>query len=214
MPQFKKILLLVLMGSALTACQQTVNEAVVVEYPSGVTQISSDFRSLQGIRGGIRRGGRHQGIDIEGPVGALVIAAADGVVLEVVTERCWGPTVVVDHGNDLSQKPLIGVYGHVGDVLVSEGDSVDRGQSIARLGDNADKYDCISGVRHLHFQLGRQYRNKAEKADYWGYSYFLRDGDRGVNPHLLWSDGPYRVTCYVEGSEYPEGSLTYPVSCE
>lgn len=134
----------------------------------------------------------------------------------IVNNRIRGcdPTVVVDHRNDLSKTPFIGVYGHVGDVLVSEGDSVDRGQSIARLKNNADKYDCISGVHHLHFQLRRQFRNKAEKTGYWGCSYFLRDGDRGVNPHLLGSDGPYRVNCYVESAEYSEGSLNYPVSCQ
>ena len=55
---------------------------------------------------------------------------------------------------------------HVGEMLVAEGDKVKRGQLIARLGNNQDNFSCIWGVRHLHFQIGRKYRDKFHKGTY------------------------------------------------
>ena len=140
-----------------------------------------------------------------------MIAIADGRVVETHAEKCWGPTVVVDHGPDKDGKPLIALYGHVGAILVREGQAVSRGDLVARLGNNHRKFKCMVGVRHLHLQLGRIRR--LSKGTYWGHAYFLRDSFDGVNPHLLWADGPYRVTCFDEDRNYPRGTLTYPVPC-
>ncbi len=194
----------------LLASCQNASHGLEVTYPDNAPRIVSDFHSLIGVNRK-RRESKHQGIDLTGPSGQAVIAAADGVVLETATEKCWGPTVVVDHGEGPDGQPLIALYGHVDEILVEAGQEVERGDLLARLGDNHRRFRCIYGVRHLHFQLGR--RHRTFKGSYWGYLYFLEDGARGVNPHRYWADGPGKVTCFEPQRVYPEGTLTYPVPC-
>ena len=128
-------------------------------------------------------------------------------------ESCWGPTIAVDHGNAIDNNKIIALYGHLGEMLVGEGDLVKRGQLIARLGNNQDNFECIWGVRHLHFQIGQKYRDQSNKGSYWGHSYFLEDGNRGLDPHLYWADGPNVITCYEPDKQYKNGTITYPVPC-
>ena len=180
--------------------------------PRSAPLIISDFQSPFGVKGR-RRPANHQGIDITGPIGQPILAVADGKVLETTVEKCWGPTIVVDHGRALDGRKLIALYGHLGDMLVSEGDKVQRGQLIARLGNNQANFRCIGGVRHLHFQLGQKYRKKGEKGAAWGHTFFLYDGGKGINPHQLWADGPNWVTCFDPSKSYRKGTLTYPVPC-
>ncbi len=198
------------------------NEELI--YPPDVppsAKIISDFHSCRGVNGG-RCDNIHQGIDIGGPSGQLIIAIADGRVLETHTEKCWGPTISIHHGIDESGKRLIVLYGHVQDILVEKGQTVSRGDVVARLGNNHHQFSCIGSVRHLHLQLGR--KRRVTKGTYWGHSYFLRDGFNGVNPHPLctvgrralphyFADGPYRITCFDKKRNYPSGTLTYPVPC-
>ncbi|GGX50825.1 hypothetical protein GCM10007385_19180 [Tateyamaria omphalii] len=180
-------------------------------YPKGAPKIASDFRSRKGVNG-LRRPARHQGIDIKGRNGTRIIAAADGRVLETDVGSCWGPTIVVDHGTGSDGKRLIAAYGHLDKMTVKAGQSVKRGQVIGTLGNNFRKFDCIVGVRHLHFQLGRAWRGP-EKGTFWGHVRYLRDGKRGTNPHAYWADGPNRITCFDASRSYPAGTLTYPVPC-
>lgn len=197
-------------GQAATTRQAASTKVV---YPKGLKRrlrIVSDFHSWRGVNGG-RRSQIHQGIDIVGRSGQPIIAIADGRVVETHVEQCWGPTVVIDHGPDKDGKPLIALYGHVGEMLVREGQAVSRGDIVAELGNNHRRFKCMVGVRHLHLQLGRVRRHS--KGNAWGHAYFLRDSFDGVNPHLLWADGPYRVTCFDEDRNYPRGTLTYPVPC-
>ena len=184
-----------------------------VVYPPNLKRrlrIISDYHSWIGANRK-RRDAIHQGIDIKGSSGQPVIAIANGTVLETHVEKCWGPTVAIDHGTDKHGKPLIALYGHVGKILVRKGQAVSRGDPIARLGNNYRKFKCMFGVRHLHLQLGRIPR--LSKGTYWGHAYFLVDSFHAVNPHLLWADEPYRVTCFDKDREYPPGTLTYPVPC-
>lgn len=181
------------------------------DLPPGAAPILSDLWSWEGVNGG-RREQIHTGIDIGGPSGQPVIAAADGKVLAARTDSCWGPTVAVDHGLAPDGTRLIALYGHVGPLLVGPGAWVRRGQDIARLGDNHASFACIGGVRHLHFQIGQRYRRLPEPS-FWGHTAFLHDGFQPVNPHLHWADGPHRVTCFAAGRAYPPGSLTYPLPC-
>jgi len=206
---------LMLLVTVLQTIAPTVNAGdseISVVYPKGAPPIASDFNSYLGVNNK-RRSDAHRGIDIKGPTGQLVIAAADGVVLETTVERCWGPTIVIDHGKATDGKRIIALYGHLGEMLVGARDRIGRGQVIARLGDNQNRYSCIYGVRHLHFQIGRKHRSQYDKRSYWGYSYFLEDGNRGINPHIYWADGQGKVTCFDPSQTYEQGSLTYPVPC-
>ena len=199
----KKLLLLVLFFYS--------TQGFTIIYPLGAPLIVSDFRDTLDGKGRIRDQ-IHQGIDIAGDKGQIILAASDGKVLEASVEKCWGPTIAVDHGKGLDGKKIIALYGHLGEMLVTSNEQVTRGQPIGSLGDNQDIFDCIAGLRHLHFQIGRNYRD-SYKGTYWGWAYFLKDGNKGVNPHLYWSDGPNKVTCFKPNTKYKLGSLTYPVPC-
>ena len=134
-------------------------------YPSGAPEIASEFGSYIGVNGGDREDA-HQGIDITGNEGQEILAVADGTVLEATVEKCWGPTIAVDHGKGIDGNKIIALYGHVGKMLVAEGDQVQRGQIIALLGNNQYDFECIWGVRHLHFQIGQKYRDHFNKGAY------------------------------------------------
>ena len=200
----KKLLLLLVLFFYST-------QGFTIIYPPGAPLIVSDFRDTLDGKGRMRDQ-IHQGIDIAGNKGQLVLAASDGKVLEATVEKCWGPTIAIDHGKGLDGKKIIALYGHLGEMLVTADEQVTRGQPIGSLGDNQDVFDCIAGLRHLHFQIGRNYRD-SYKGTYWGWAYFLKDGNKGVNPHLYWSDGPNKVTCFQPNTKYKLGSLTYPVPC-
>tara|TARA_B100000700_G_C14382286_1_gene550969 strand:+ start:31 stop:525 length:495 start_codon:yes stop_codon:yes gene_type:complete len=163
-----------------------------------------------GINGQMRSQ-THQGIDIIGKDGQPIISVAPGIVLESTIEKCWGPTIAIDHGNDFNGEKIIALYGHLGEMLVSAGDKVQRGQLIGRLGNNQYDFKCIFKIRHLHFQIGREYTTNKNG---WGSGYFLKDWNNGRNPHYYWSDGEGLITCYRDGVKYREGSITYPVPCE
>jgi len=182
-----------------------------IVYPKGAPYIASGFHSMSGING-FWRTNKHQGIDITGDNGQPIIAAADGKVLDAEVENCWGPTVSIDHGEGLDGRNIIALYGHVGEILVNEGEEIKRGQIIARLGDNHYDYKCIYRVRHLHFQIGRIWN--VMKNFGRGHKYFLEDGDDGVNPHIYWADGPGMITCFDPKRTYKPGTLTYPVPCQ
>ncbi|HZV78454.1 MAG TPA: peptidoglycan DD-metalloendopeptidase family protein [Candidatus Binatus sp.] len=92
------------------------------------------------ILGGYRM---HTGIDIGAPYGAPIVASDDGVVLFVGWYGGYGNTVIVDHGGGYST-----LYAHCSSILVSQGQQVQRGQAIARVG--ATGY--ATGP-HLHFEI-------------------------------------------------------------
>ncbi len=87
---------------------------------------------------------RNDGIDIAVPEGTPVKAAENGVVIYAGDGlKDFGNTVLVRHENG-----LVTVYGHASQILVSRGETVRRGQDIARSGvsGNAD-------TPKLHFEV-------------------------------------------------------------
>ncbi|MGR3614418.1 MAG: M23 family metallopeptidase [Paracoccaceae bacterium] len=204
----KHLLPLLLIGLLTTSLAL----AQTISHPENAPEILSDFLSSTGVKGKTRDA-LHQGIDVGGPVGTRVIAAADGIVVETDIGTCWGPTIVIDHGLGPDGRPLIAAYGHLGGTNLSKGMKVKRGQIIGQLGDNQNVFRCIGGVRHLHFQLGRKHRSGG-KGTTWGHVRYLVDGRTGVNPHLYWADGPNRVTCFDPTRRFPRGTLTFPIPCK
>ncbi len=72
----------------------------------------------------------HYGLDIAGPVGAKVIAPANGTVTLVHDDMYYsGGTLIVDHGQGVSS-----TFIHLNKILVELGQSVTRGQAIAEVG--------------------------------------------------------------------------------
>lgn len=72
---------------------------------------------------------RHMGTDFAGAVGAPVRAANRGVVRLVDLFFLGGNVIYVDHGEG-----LVTVYLHLSKQLVAEGDTVERGAVIGRVG--------------------------------------------------------------------------------
>ncbi|HVY66035.1 MAG TPA: M23 family metallopeptidase [Gammaproteobacteria bacterium] len=71
----------------------------------------------------------HKGIDFAGRAGADVIAVASGVVTWSGERYGYGQLVEINHGNGYVTR-----YAHNVDNLVAVGDTVKRGQVIARMG--------------------------------------------------------------------------------
>ena len=88
----------------------------------------------------------HDGMDIVAPYGTRIVAAADGKVVYAGWLQNWGRVVEIDHGNGLRT-----FYAHCQSVAVAVGDSISRGQSIARLGSSGR-----STGAHLHYGVRRK----------------------------------------------------------
>ena len=185
---------------------------IKVIMPPGAPVIISDFHSTINGRAWLRPSlnRHHMGIDIYAKKGTPILASSDGIVIEAINESCWGPTLHIYHGPDAKNAGIHALYGHLGEMLVEQGDQVKRGQKIAEMGGPLPK--CGGWIEHLHFQIGRSAR-VGEKGNSWGHNYFITDGHSSTNPHLLWENGPGQVTCFKPGEVYKEGTLTYPVQC-
>jgi hypothetical protein len=85
----------------------------------------------------------HLGIDISAPMGTPVLAAAEGVVIEVGSATGYGKMVMVDHGYGLVTR-----YAHLSKELVRKGQRVARGEEIALVGNTG-----IATAPHLHYEV-------------------------------------------------------------
>jgi murein DD-endopeptidase MepM/ murein hydrolase activator NlpD len=86
----------------------------------------------------------HTGIDLAGPLGTPIVAAADGVVaVAEVSTVGYGNHVIIAHANG-----MLSLYGHLEAMLVHPGDSVKAGQLIALMGSTGN-----STGPHCHFEV-------------------------------------------------------------
>ncbi|MBW8764844.1 MAG: M23 family metallopeptidase [Geodermatophilales bacterium] len=92
---------------------------------------------------GPRWGTLHAGIDLAAPIGTPEYAAMDGVVLEAGPASGFGLAVYIQHQNG-----DVTVYGHMNQILVSAGQVVKAGDTIALLGNRGQ-----STGPHLHFEV-------------------------------------------------------------
>jgi len=99
----------------------------------------------------LKRRKLHTGIDIGVPSGSKIVAANTGVVLIAKYNVAYGNYVVIDHGGGIST-----LYAHNKKLLVTPGQSVERGQVIAYSGSTG-----YSTGPHLHFE----YRINGEYQD-------------------------------------------------
>lgn len=167
-----------------------VGPVAVVMAPNALS-ISQQFRPYKH-----REIGPHDGIDMIGPRGTPVIAAAPGTVLKSFFEPAYGHTVVLGHGADETGQHLVTIYRHLDGRQVAAGQTVARGQPIATMGSTG----ALGLKVHLHFELRRG-----------------PDADHAfpVDPQLYWLDGPGRVSCFDPDRPIPALPLriTYPTPC-
>lgn len=103
------------------------------------TRVTSDYGNRISPTAGASS--NHKGIDIGADYGADIVAAADGTVIFAGYSNGGGNYVMIDHGGSLYT-----VYMHASSLCVSEGESVQKGQLVARVGSTG-----ISTGNHLHF---------------------------------------------------------------
>ncbi|MDE2719512.1 M23 family metallopeptidase [Candidatus Palauibacter polyketidifaciens] len=103
------------------------------------SRVTSGFGTGREFNGQITS--RHMGLDLAGARGAIVTAAAEGVVVIVDGFLLGGNVVYLNHGGGL----LTG-YFHLSEQLVSVGDTVTAGTPIGRIGSTGR----VTGP-HLHW---------------------------------------------------------------
>jgi lipoprotein NlpD len=115
--------------------------------PPAIIKQKNDFIwPVQGkvvSRFGVENGLRFEGIDISAPLGTPVKAAGEGVVVYEGSLTGYGNLVIIKHENDFKT-----VYAYNYKNLVSVGQKVKKGDSIAKVG-NTGRYPDP----RLHFQI-------------------------------------------------------------
>ena len=85
----------------------------------------------------------HTGYDIPASYGSAVVAAEAGTVIYAGWMSGYGNTIMINHGNG-----LVTLYGHNSSLTVSKGDTVSRGQQVAKIGSTGN-----STGNHCHFEV-------------------------------------------------------------
>ncbi len=185
---------------------------------SELPRVGSDYRSTRALNGKRRSGGLHNGIDMAQPYGTPVVAAAPGWARNVRTPQ-GGLRVEVYHEQKLYldtdgagetyrvSVPLsiLTTYAHLSrseipqDYVGKKHLWVKRGDVIGAVGRSGS---WSGDVTHLHF--GAHTKGPYSRWDVW----------KDINPHLLWADGPGKVTRYDPSRTYSERAveLTYPLN--
>ncbi len=111
---------------------------------SGQLGYPTDSRAISAGYPNYSSGGYHGGVDFPVSTGSNVYAAASGTVILVkYLNYSYGYHIIIDHGNGLST-----LYAHNSQILVSVGESVSKGQVIAKSGSTGN-----STGPHCHFEV-------------------------------------------------------------
>lgn len=96
-----------------------------------------------GIHPVLKQERMNEGIDIEAALGTNVKAVAPGKAKMITDSAQLGKVLIIEHSQDIET-----VYGHLGEVLVKQGDAISQGQIIAKVG----KSGIVSGPL-LYFEV-------------------------------------------------------------
>ncbi|WP_176592037.1 M23 family metallopeptidase [Sphingobium sp. EM0848] len=120
-------------------------EASLLTIPSGKPTATPMLSSSYGYRSDPFNGHAafHAGLDFPGSYGQPILAAAAGKVSFVGQRSGYGNVVEVDHGNGIMTR-----YAHLSGFAAHVGQSVARGDKIARMGSTGR-----STGTHLHFEV-------------------------------------------------------------
>lgn len=119
------------------------NAVLNMTYPvPGYYSVSAGFPNYSS-------GKYHGGLDFPCPSGSDVVAAQSGIVLSVKRlNYSYGYHVLIYHGTDAQGRSVVTLYAHNSSILVSAGQSVSRGQVIAKSGSTGN-----STGPHCHFEV-------------------------------------------------------------
>lgn len=99
--------------------------------------------------GHYRNGGTHTGIDYPCQVGSKIVAAQKGIVVTVKKlNYSYGYYVMIYHGTDSKGRKIVTLYAHNSAILVNVGQTVSKGQQIAKSGNTGN-----STGPHCHFEI-------------------------------------------------------------
>ena len=121
--------------------------------------------------------GGHKGNDYAAPVGTPTYAAAAGTVIIAGWSDSAGNWVVIDHGGGLTTK-----YMHHSRILVSAGQTVEKGQQIGEVGSTGQ-----STGPHLHFQV--EVNGVAVNPDDYYYGSGEADEEEYLSGHIAVGTG-------------------------
>ena len=85
----------------------------------------------------------HEGMDIAAPAGSPIVATAKGKVTYTGRRNGYGLTVLIQHGFEYET-----LYGHASQILVRNGQEVERGEVIALVGRTG-----ITTAPHVHYEV-------------------------------------------------------------
>ena len=181
----------VISGLVLAAILVPPHASSQSSLPADEVVILSTFRSYAGANH-LPRLQRHAGVDFGGPLGAPVLAAADGVVSRILD---WPPGcghgVVIEHPGFKRWTADC----HMQSLSVIQGQSVRRGEQIGLIGKSGNAVN----IPHVHLELCTS--ACASHAD---------GNLSGTADPLPIADG-----CFAPDKSYPRDRLvlTFPVIC-
>ncbi|WP_170272141.1 murein hydrolase activator EnvC family protein [Clostridium tarantellae] len=118
------------------------NENESMSWPvPGYTTVSSSFGYRVHPITGVNK--LHTGVDFPAPAGTPVVAAKSGTIIMSTYNTAYGNIVGIDHGSG-----LVTFYAHNTERLVSVGQKVKKGQTIATVGTTG-----YSTGNHCHFEV-------------------------------------------------------------
>lgn len=134
-------------GDTIIIPDGVVSTSATVIATSNTQKVTSGYY-LRPLRGGVKSQGIHgyNAVDIAAPAGTPLMASADGIVIIARTSGYnggYGLYVVIKHNNGTQT-----VYGHMSQVSVSVGESVEQGQVIGAVGNTGR-----STGSHVHFEI-------------------------------------------------------------
>lgn len=137
----------------------------------------------------------HHGVEFFNPVGVPVLAAGSGVVVTAGSDQdamfgpqtnFYGNLVVIRHQQPYQEQAIFTVYGHLSQVLVTEGQAVNVGDLVGLVGGTG----VANGGAHLHFEVrvGENSYQMTRNPELWLRPY---PGWGTLAGQLLWPDGSY-----------------------
>ena len=109
--------------------------------PVDQARVSSTFgMRVHPVTGELKQ---HNGLDLAAPEGTPVAAAAAGQVVFAGEEDGYGNLVILEHPDGRRT-----YYGHLAEIMVSEGQKVSSGEQVATVGSTG-----LSTGPHLHFEV-------------------------------------------------------------